>query len=116
MFGGVTMRVSLVALFLVSAFLLRANLASCQPQGKLETPPQEKPDQAKLAKDLNLLLALKKTLEEKPNDPTVLEDAKTLAAQLAPHLPGNRVVWQLLIKTRTLKDEMSLANAEKILG
>ena len=78
--------------------------------------PVEKQDSAKLDKDLRSLLALNKTLEEKPDDPTALQDAAALAERLAPHLPGNRVVWLILIKTRTSRDGMSLASAEKILG
>ena len=66
--------------------------------------------------DLRKLLPLAEILNEKPDDPTARQDAAALVIRLAPHLPGNRMVWEVLIKARTLKDGMSLAEAEELLG
>jgi hypothetical protein len=78
--------------------------------------PATKPDQARLDKDLRALSDLNKALNEKPDDKAVLKEAAALAKQLGPHLPGNGFVWEILLKTRTLKDGLSLAEALLILG
>jgi hypothetical protein len=75
-----------------------------------------RPSQEQLDADLSKLLPLAKILEEKPDDPTAQQDAAAVAIRLAPHIQGNRIVWDVLIKTRTLKDGMSLAEAEELLG
>ncbi len=81
--------------------------------GRAQTP---RPSREQLDADLRKLLPLAGTLNAKPDDPTARQDAVALAIRLAPHLPGNRMVWEVLIKTRTLKDGMSLAEAEELLG
>jgi hypothetical protein len=49
---------------------------------------------------------LDKALGEKPNDLGVRLDAAALAVRVAPDLPGNPLVWQVLLKTGALKDGM----------
>ncbi len=84
---------------------------------KLEgIPTVPRPSQEQLNADLRKLSPLAAILNEKPDDPTARQDAVALAIRLAPHLPGNRMVWEVLIKTRTLKDGMSLPEAEELLG
>jgi hypothetical protein len=78
--------------------------------------PGGKSDEARLATDLRLLAYLDRALGERPNDPGVRLDAAALATRLAPDLPGNPLVWRVLLKTGTLKDGMSLRDAEKLLG
>ncbi len=78
-----------------------------------QAPP---PSQQQLDADLRKLSPLAGILNEKPDDPTARQDAAALAVRLAPHLPKNRMVWEVLIKTRTLKDGMSLKEAEELLG
>ncbi len=93
---------------------LRAEVARLKDQaGKA---PGQKPDKARLDTDVRLLLLLDKALTEKPNDQTLQQDAAALATRLAPDLPGNPLIWRVLLKTRTLTDGMSLAGAEKLLG
>ena len=93
---------------------LRTEVA--QLKDELAIAPGGKPDKARLDTDLRLLLSLDKALNEKPNDQTVQQEAGALATRLAPDLPGNPKVWRVLLKTRTLKDGMSLAGAMKLLG
>ncbi|MCY2967133.1 MAG: hypothetical protein NT069_26430, partial [Planctomycetota bacterium] len=81
--------------------------------GAAKEPP---PSRQQLDADLRALLSLAENLTAKPDDLTARQDAAVLAIRLVPHLPGNRVVWEVLIKTRTLKDGMSLAEAEELLG
>lgn len=78
--------------------------------------PGGKADEARLDADLRLLEHLGKTLKEKPNDQAVRAEAAALATRLAPRLPGNLWIWWVLLTTRTLKDGLSLADAEKLLG
>jgi len=65
---------------------------------------------------LRKLLELERALGEKPADAAVRKEAADLAARLAPDLPGNRMVWGMLLKTGVLKDGMTLTDAEKLLG
>ncbi len=84
---------------------------------KLEGVAQApRPSQEQLNADLRKLLPLAGILNEKPDDATARQEAAGLAIRLAPHLPGNRMVWEVLIKMRTLKDGMSLPDAEELLG
>jgi hypothetical protein len=85
-------------------------------RGELDKVPGGKSAKARLDTDLRLLAYLDKALGEKPNDPSVRLDAAALATGLAPDRPGNSLVWQVLLKTDTLKDGMSLRDAEKLLG
>ena len=78
--------------------------------------PGGKSEGARLDTDLRLLAYLDKALGERPNDPGVRLDAAALATRLAPDLRGNPLVWQVLLKTGTLKDGMALRDAEKLLG
>lgn len=78
--------------------------------------PGEKPDKARLDKDLHLLSDLYKALNEKPDDKAVVKEAAALATRLGPYLPGNTLIWHILLKTRTLKDGLSLAEAMLLLG
>jgi outer membrane murein-binding lipoprotein Lpp len=82
----------------------------------LDNVPGGKSEKARLATDVRLLHYLDKALDEKPNDINVRLDAAALATRLAPDLPGHLLVWQALLKTETLKDGMSLRDAEKLLG
>ena len=75
-----------------------------------------RPSQEQLLTDLQKLAPLAEVLKEKPDDLTAQQDAAAVAMRLAPHMQGNRIVWDVLIKTRTLKDGMSLAEAEELLG
>ena len=75
-----------------------------------------RPSREQLDADLRKLLPLAEILNEKPDDPTARQDAAAVAIRIAPHMQGNRIVWAVLIKTRTLKDGMSLAEAEELLG
>jgi hypothetical protein len=77
---------------------------------------EAKPDKVQLDKDLKELSDLSKALKEKPDDQDVFKKASALAKQLGPHLPGNRLVWQVLLQTRTLKDGLSLAEAMQLVG
>jgi hypothetical protein len=100
---------------------LRAENKSLRPEvAQLKDEPAKapvgKPDKARLDTDLRLLLSLDKALNENPNDRTIQQDAAALAARLAPDLRGNPLIWRVLLKTRTLKDGMSLAGAEQLLG
>ena len=79
-------------------------------------PKVPRPSQEQLNTDLRKLSPLAAILNEKPDDPTARQDAAALAVRLAPHLPKNRMVWEVLIKTRSLKDGMSLKEAEELLG
>jgi hypothetical protein len=93
---------------------LRAAVAHLK--GEVHPVPGEKTDKKRLDTDLRLLLNLDRSLKEKPNDAKMLQDAATLATRLAPELPGSSLIWRVLLKTRTLKDGMPLAVAEKLLG
>jgi hypothetical protein len=66
--------------------------------------------------NLQLLKSLEKLLRADPHDHAAQRDAAALAAQLAPDLPGNPIVWRVLVATGTLKDGMPLAAAENLLG
>ena len=65
---------------------------------------------------LQLLKALDRLLRVEPHDRGVQLDAAVLASQLAPKSPGNRLVWRVLLATGTLRDGVSLAEAERLLG
>jgi hypothetical protein len=65
---------------------------------------------------LRRLLELERALGEKPDAAAVRKEAADLAAKLAPELPGNPLVWGMLLKTGVLKDGMTLKDAEKLLG
>jgi hypothetical protein len=93
---------------------LRAEVA--QLKDELGKVPGGKSDKARLDTDLRLLSYLDKALDEKPNDGAVRQDAAALGARLAPDLPGNPLIWRVLLRTGTLKDGMSLPDAEKLLG
>jgi WD40 repeat protein len=67
-------------------------------------------------RELRLLSYLDKRLQENPEDRTIRLEAAVIAAQLARHVPGNMIVWRVLLTTKTLKDGMTLADAEKLLG
>ena len=75
-----------------------------------------RPSWEQLEAYLRKLSPLVAILNEKPDDPTARQDAAALPVRLAPHRPGNRMVWEVLIKTRSLKDGMSLKEAEELLG
>lgn len=77
--------------------------------------PAARPDEARQA-GLRKLLELERALGEKPADAAVRKEAADLAAKLAPELPGNRLVWGMLIKAGVLRDGMTLTDAEKLLG
>jgi hypothetical protein len=85
-------------------------------KNELDKVPGGKADKARLDTDLRLLGLVEKALNEKPNDDAVRADAAALAIRLAPDLPGNPLIWRVLLKTRTLKDGLSLVDAEKLLG
>ena len=91
-------------------------LKSLGGKDQLAKVPGGKADKARRDTDLRLLSYLDKALNEKPNDGAVQQDAAALATRLAPDLPGNPLIWQVLLKTRTLKDGLSLPDAEKLLG
>jgi hypothetical protein len=74
--------------------------------------PAGKPDKAALRR----LLELEKALGAKPDDPDVRKEAAELATHLAPDLPGNQLVWSLLLKAGVLKDGMAVKDAQKLLG
>jgi hypothetical protein len=78
--------------------------------------PGNKPGKARLDKDLHLLADLDKALNRKPDNKAVVKEAADLAKRLGPYLPGNRLIWQILLKTGTLKDGLSLAEALLLLG
>jgi hypothetical protein len=87
---------------------LRAEVA------RLKGPPAKEADEAHQA-GLRKLSELERALA-KSDDPAVRKEAGDLAAKLAPDLPGNRLVWGVLIKAGVLKDGMTLKDAEKLLG
>jgi hypothetical protein len=91
---------------------LRAEVARLK---RVASAPAAKPDEAQQA-GLRKLVELERALGEKPDDPAVRKEAGDLAAKLAPDLPGNRLVWNVLLKAGVLKDGMTLNDAEKLLG
>ncbi|MFN0128598.1 MAG: hypothetical protein ACKV19_18150 [Verrucomicrobiales bacterium] len=78
---------------------------------KAPRPPREQ-----LYAELRRLASLARVLQEKPDDSTAQQDAAAVAMRLAPYVQGDRMVWEVLIQTRSLKDGMSLAEAEALLG
>jgi hypothetical protein len=93
---------------------LRAEVARLK--GILYKIPEAKPDKARQDKDLRVLSDLYKALREKPDDQELRKEAAKLARKLGPQLPGNRLVWQVLLQTRTLNDGLSLAEAMQLIG
>ncbi|MFN0125707.1 MAG: hypothetical protein ACKV19_03350 [Verrucomicrobiales bacterium] len=91
-------------------------ICSREVQLKKQAAKVPRPSQEQLFADRRKLVSLAKVLEEKPDDPTAQQNAAAEAIRLAPHMPGDRLVWDVLLKTRTLKDGMSLAEAEELLG
>jgi hypothetical protein len=91
---------------------LRAEVARLKRSANVPATDSGEAHQAGLRK----LLELERSLAEKPDDPAVRKEAGDLAAKLAPDLPGNRLVWGVLLKAGVLKDGMSLNDAEKLLG
>jgi len=87
---------------------LRAEVA------RLKGPPAKEADEAHQAGPRKLS-ELERALS-KSDDPAVRKEAGDLAAKLAPDLPGNRLVWGVLLKAGVLKDGMALKDAEKLLG
>ena len=85
-------------------------------KGEPEKIPAGTSDKARLDIDLRLLRYVEAALNEKPKDRAIRADAAALAARLAPEFPGNVLVWRVLLATATLRDGMSLADAEKLLG
>lgn len=83
---------------------------------KVEDVSREKPTEEQLASDRKKLVSLVQALEQSPHDPTPRKELAVLARRLAPHLHGDHFVWKALVQTRTLKDGMSLAEAEELLG
>jgi hypothetical protein len=95
--------------------VLRAKLARLQ--AKQDKVAEGNADKLRLhAKDLRRLMDLDKALQENPKDGALQKKAAALARQLAPDLRGHPLIWRVLLKTRTLKDGLSLADAEKLLG
>ena len=93
---------------------LRAELARLK--GSSDKTPASKADAASVNADLRRLLDLDKAMTEKAGDESLRKDAAALATRLAPDLPGNHLVWRVLLKTKVLRDGLSLAEAEKLLG
>ena len=91
---------------------LRADVARLKGEGQ----PAAKADEAARQAGLRRLRELDRALAEKPGDPAVRKEAGGLAAKLAPDLPGNRLVWSVLLKAGVLKDGMGLKEAERLLG
>jgi hypothetical protein len=91
---------------------LKAEVARLKHTAKVTAAEADPAHQAGLRK----LLELEKALGENSDDAAVREEAADLAAKLAPDLPGNRLVWGMLIKARVLTDGMTLKDAEKLLG
>jgi hypothetical protein len=92
---------------------LKAEVARLKGQ---PAKPAVKADTAEVQAGLRRLLKLEKALAEKPDDAAVRKEAAGLAAKLAPEVPGNRLVWGMLLKSGVLKDGMLLKDAEKLLG
>jgi hypothetical protein len=91
---------------------LKAEIARLK---RLASAPAADADLAHRA-GLRKLLELERVLGEKPDDAAVRKEAGDLAAKLAPDLPGNRLVWGMLLKAGVLKDGMTVKDAEKLLG
>jgi cell division protein FtsB len=84
-------------------------------KNELTKVPGGKSEEARLATDLRLLLHLAKALEKEPKNLDLRLDTAALAKRLAPRSPS-RLVWDVLLKTQTLKDGVSIEEAEKTLG
>ncbi|MBI1914575.1 MAG: hypothetical protein HYS12_07530 [Planctomycetes bacterium] len=92
---------------------LREELARLK--GELHNVPGGKSEEARLATDVRLLMHLAKALEKEPKNLDLRLDTAALAKRVAPRRPC-RLVWEVLLKTDTLKDGLSLQEAEKLLG
>ncbi len=66
--------------------------------------------------DILLLVYLDRQIEAKTADDSMTRNARRVAKRLAPTEKGNRLVWRVLISTRTLHDGLSLAEAKHLLG
>src|SRR4051794_17709870 len=91
---------------------LRAEVVRLKDEYKV---PGGKSDEARLATDFRRLVELDQALRKAPADSKVRQEAAELAKRLAKLQPG-KVVWQVLLNTGVLKDGMSVAEAEKLLG
>lgn len=92
----------------LKAEVARLKGQAARPTGKADTP--------EVQAGLRRLLELERALAEKPDAADVRKEAAGLAAKLAPDLPGNRLVWGMLVKAGVLKDGMTLKDAERLLG
>lgn len=82
-----------------------------------EKAPKAKVDVAKQNEDFRRLSDLVSELVAKPNDETLKKEAAALAIRMSPDMSGGYgQVWDALLRTGTLKDGTSLAEATKLLG
>ena len=64
----------------------------------------------------HLLHALHGYFDGAPINQSKVADAASLALKLASTERGNKLIWEILVQAKVLKDGMTLADAEKLLG